>query len=219
MEHNNLPISVQSNMSLSRFAELGARDPDIAWPIYQALWKELTSTTAKQARPPVLFTVDGLSHISRLSEYLAPSMHYIHAHDLTLIDHFVSFLSGASTLPNGGLILGVDSNSNRPFSPSLDLAIVQSEIRTRTGRTDMPMYDPDSPYERIDERVLSTMRNVDLMKVKGLSRPEARTVLEYYARSGMLRANISDGLVNERWTLAGGGIVGELERASVKTGL
>lgn len=80
----------------------------------------------------------------------------------------------------------------------------------------MPMYDEKSPYERIDERVLSTMRNVDLMKIKGLSRPEARTLLEYYARSGMLRANISDGFVTERWTLAGGGIVGELERASVK---
>lgn len=216
MEHTNLPISVQSNMSLSRFAELGARDPDVAWPIYQALWKELTSTTAKQARPPVLFTVDGLSHMSRLSEYLAPSMHYIHAHDLALVDHFVSFLSGASTLPNGGLILGIDSNSNRPPSPSLDLAITQSEVRAQTGRTDLPMYDEKSPYDRIDERVLSTMRNVDLMKVENLSRLEARTLLEYYARSGMLRANISDGFVTERWTLAGGGVVGELERASVR---
>jgi len=203
-------------MSLSRFAELGARDPDVAWPIYQALWKELTSTTAKQARPPVLFTVDGLSHMSRLSEYLAPSMHYIHAHDLALVDHFVSFLSGASTLPNGGLILGIDSNSNRPPSPSLDLAITQSEVRAQTGRTDLPMYDEKSPYDRIDERVLSTMRNVDLMKVENLSRLEARTLLEYYARSGMLRANISDGFVTERWTLAGGGVVGELERASVR---
>ena len=116
-------------------------------------------------------------------------------------------------------MLGVDSSSNRPLSPSLDLAIAQSEIRARTGRTDMPMYDPDSPYERIDERVLSTMRNVDVMKMKGLSRTEARTVLEYYAKSGMFRANISDVLVNERWTLAGGGIVGELERASLRGGL
>lgn len=216
MEHD-LPISLQSNLSLSRLAELGARDADIAWPIFQALWKELTSTTAKQQRPPILFTVDGVSHISRLSEYLAPSMHYIHAHDLILVDHFISYLSGAKSLPNGGMVLGVDCASNRPFSPSLDLAIKQINIRSETGKTDLPLYDTENPYDRIDERVVSTMRNADVMKLQGFTREEARTMLEYYARSGMLRSNVTDGLVKERWTLAGGGVIGELERASLKS--
>lgn len=218
MEHT-LPISVQSNISLNRLAELGARDADIAWPIYQALWKELASTTAKQQRPPILLSADGLSHISRLSEYLAPSMHYIHAHDLALVDHFISHLSGARILPNGGMVLAVDSASNRPFSPSLDLAVKQIGIREATGKTDLPLYDEDSPYDRVDERVVSTLRSADVMKLQGFSREEARTMLEYYAKSGMLRADVTDIMVKERWTLAGGGNIGELEKGSVRSGI
>lgn len=218
MEHN-LPVTIQSNMSLSRLAEIGARDPDLAWPVFQALWKELTASSAKQQRPPVLLTVDGLAHISRLSEYLAPSMHYIHSHDLILVDHVISYLSGAKPLPNGGMVLGIDSRSNRPSSPSLDLAIQQSEIRKKTGKTDLPLYDIDSPYDRIDDRVVATMRSVDVMRVKGFSREETRIMLEYYAKSGMLRSTVTDMLVNERWTVSGGGIIAELERGSVRNGM
>ena len=57
------------------------------------------------------------------------------------------------------------------------------------------------------------------MKLQGFSREEARTMLEYYAKSGMLRADITDIMVKERWTLAGGGNIGELEKGSVRTGM
>ena len=33
-----IPIPVQSNISLFRFAKLGAEDRTIAWPIFCALW-------------------------------------------------------------------------------------------------------------------------------------------------------------------------------------
>jgi len=146
-------------------------------------------------------------------------MHYIHAHDLALVDHFISHLSGARILPNGGMVLAVDSASNRPFSPSLDLAVKQIGIREATGKTDLPLYDEDSPYDRVDERVVSTLRSADVMKLQGFSREEARTMLEYYAKSGMLRADVTDIMVKERWTLAGGGNIGELEKGSVRSGI
>jgi small subunit ribosomal protein S29 len=36
--------------------------------------------------------------------------------------------------------------------------------------------------------------------------------MEYFARSGLLRENINDEWVGEKWSLAGGGVVGELEK-------
>ena len=53
----SLPIPVPTGISLFRLCELGARDPDIAWPIFQALWSELTL----EGRPPILMCLDSLS--------------------------------------------------------------------------------------------------------------------------------------------------------------
>jgi small subunit ribosomal protein S29 len=57
---------------------------------------------------------------------------------------------------------------------------------------------------------------VDVLKVGGLSKEEARALIEYYAASGMLRAKVDEPFVTEKWSLAGMGNVGELERATVR---
>lgn len=36
--------------------------------------------------------------------------------------------------------------------------------------------------------------------------------MEYFAQSGILREQVNDNWVGEKWSLAGGGVVGELER-------
>jgi small subunit ribosomal protein S29 len=55
-----------------------------------------------------------------------------------------------------------------------------------------------------------------VIHVGGLSKDEARSIMEYYAESGMLRHQVNDGFVSEKWSLAGMGNIGELERASVR---
>ena len=80
------------------------------------------------------------------------------------------------------------------------------------------MHSPPAPnpYIKHDFRVLPTFSAVPVLRVDGLSRVEARTVLEYYAQSGMLRKSVDEKLVAEAWTLAGGGVVGELERLTAR---
>ena len=73
-----------------------------------------------------------------------------------------------------------------------------------------------NPYIKHDFRVLPTFSTVPILRVDGLSRVESRTVLEYYAKSGMLRTAVDERLVAEVWTLAGGGVVGELERMTAR---
>lgn len=210
-QKHQVPFPVQENMSLDRFAELGAQDPDASWPIFTALWKELQAP----GRPPILYTLDNIAHVARLSSYLTPDMYNIHACDLAILDHFVSHLSGSQPLQNGGIVLAADSESNRPKTAGLDLAIKQSEAAGQ-GAARLPLFDSASPYEVADPRVVELFRAVEVMRLKGLNTEEAKTLLEYYSKSGMLRQSVTQGLVTERLSMSGGGIVGELERTTIR---
>lgn len=205
-QKHDLPIPVQENISLSRFCELGARDPDIAWDFYQALWKELSAP----GRPSVMYTLDAVNHVMAPTAYLNADTENVHAHDLAIVRHFMNFLSGKEKLANGGVILAADSNSNRPGVPAFDFALERNQA-TQEGR-EVQAWDP---YVKVDKRVLDSLNGVDVWKLEGLSRDEAKGVMEYYAKSGMLRYTVNDRLIGEKWTLSGGGIIGALEKASV----
>lgn len=249
---------LQPNMTLYRLAETGANEPEQAWPIFQALWAELTIPHDKlpkpappaaeptegakgkakqpaapkdQTRPQIMLTLDGIAQVSRQSSYLAPNMHHIHGYDLTLVGQFMSYLSGAASLPNGGAVIAAETMSTRPATPSVDLAIKQSERHGSTRllgsgseegaakSTDEDLlYDTENPFQRHDERVLRALRSVPVLRLQGFTRDEARKVLEYYAQSGMMRARVTDALVNEKWASSGGGLIRELERSSVGLG-
>ncbi len=57
---------------------------------------------------------------------------------------------------------------------------------------------------------------MEIQRLKGLSKDEARGLMEYWAKSGLVRQKVNETLVGEKWTLSGGGVVGELERATVR---
>ena len=213
-KQHQLPISIQPNISLARFAQLGAGDVSLAWPIWRALWSELTAPSQPDSegldRPPVMVSMDGLNHIMRPSAYLDPDTKPIHAHDLALVRTFTDFLSSTTALPNGGLVLAATCSSNKASSPTLDhtLAYLSKPEGEKPSQWD--------PYAERDERVAASLKGVEVMKLQGLSKAEARGVMEYYAQSGMVREKVTEGLMSERWTTAGGGIIGELERAAVR---
>ncbi|KAI7307175.1 hypothetical protein KC315_g13861, partial [Hortaea werneckii] len=287
-----LPVPVQSNITLLRFAELGATDAELAWPVWQALWAELLapSQPSKEGlhRPPIFVSLDGLEYIMRDSAYLSAEAQPVHAHDLLLARDFVNLLSGSTGLPNGGTVLAAGSAGNRPSVPTLDFflnrnhletcnrsynAIVDrlaQQIPTLKNPADLDLTELDNlppnslppffltrldtlksrlretkdlaqvsrvlkdhnpavlqewnPYLPIDTRVAETMKpstgkggaGTPVQKLAGLSKTEARGIMEYYAQSGMLRQTVTEGLVSERWSLSGEGVVGELEKGSVR---
>ena len=61
-QDHQLPIPLPSNTTLFRLCELGARDPEVSWPIFEALMKELNTA----GMPPVLLAADGLNHIMKI---------------------------------------------------------------------------------------------------------------------------------------------------------
>ncbi|KAI9842012.1 MAG: 37S ribosomal protein S23 mitochondrial [Thelocarpon superellum] len=222
---HSLPIPLQDTISLARLAELGARDPDVAWPIFLALWAELTApSTDSHTRPPILISIDGIAHLMRTSQYRAADFGEIHAHDLSLVQHLMRYLSGTNDLTNGGAILGATSKSNNPSAPTFYHRIEEMEQETLLSSSSSSSSSSSfsssalstkhgiTPFTALDPRVLDSLRSTLVTTLPGLSHTEAKGLLQYYAASGILRARVDDPLVAERRALAGRGVVGELER-------
>ncbi|KAI0890165.1 mitochondrial ribosomal protein [Annulohypoxylon maeteangense] len=206
LDHLHLPISVNRGTSLAALAT-ATKEPEFAWPVFQSFWRELM----QPGRPPILFTLDGLSHIMRVSDYRTPSFDLIHSHDFGLIRLFTDALGGKSKFPNGGAVLGVCTKGNTPILPSFEKALEQA-IAARDGQ---PLPPRDPFYRKYDERVFEAMNGVQVLGVRGVSKAEARALMEYWAASGILRMRVDEKSVSEKWTLAGSGILGEMERVAL----
>ncbi|KAJ4296119.1 hypothetical protein N0V88_004821 [Collariella sp. IMI 366227] len=210
--HPELPQNIGANTTLLTLLN-AAKEPDAAWPVFQAFWNELTSTKAI-GRPPILFSLDGLAHIMKISDYRSPSYELIHSHDLALIRLFTDVLGGSAQFPAGGAVLAATSRNNAPRNPSMELALSQREAEQTEG-AEVPKKDPF--LRTYDDRSEAVLRAVQVLRLKGISKREARGLMEYWAASGMLRASVDDKAVTEKWTLAGSGVLGEMERATLLT--
>lgn len=206
LDHMQLPISVTRNMTLGALLN-ATKEPDFAWPVFQAFWKELLLP----GRPPILFSLDGLAHVMRVSEYRSPAFELIHSHDLGLVRMFADALGGRTTFANGAVVLGITAKNNAPLIPSLEKAILQA--RAAQAGEEIPARDPF--YRKYDERVFDALRGVQVMDIKGVSKTEARALMEYWAASGILRSRVDEKNVCEKWTMAGGGVLSEMERVAL----
>ncbi|PWY69532.1 putative mitochondrial ribosomal protein DAP3 [Aspergillus heteromorphus CBS 117.55] len=231
-EHTGLKAPVPAGTTLEDLAKMGIKDPAVSWNAFQALWAELGAKSAApgfekgfQPRPPMLVTVDGIAHWMKESKYNNVDVQPIHAHDLLFVRHFLSLLkpgTGQSSLPNGGMLLYATSASNSPTIPTLDVALKQVAARQAGVRPSAPEFPHPDLYAKTDQRVLDAFDSyglpapkegtLELQTLAGLTREEARGYLEYFAHSGLLRENLTDEWIGEKWSLAGGGVIGELER-------
>ncbi|KAJ6121667.1 hypothetical protein N7512_004132 [Penicillium capsulatum] len=213
--------------TLADLAQLGFQDAAIAWPVFQALWAELIATAPAagsekdfQTRPPMLVAVDGLAHWMGESAYRASDFTPVHAHDLVFVQHFLSVLkNGEASLKNGAMLLYATSTSNNPSNYSLEIGLEQLAARQNGISPSSPEYPSPEAFSNADPRVLElfkptekTSSVLELQTIGGLTRDETRGYLEYFARSGLLREHINETWVGEKWSLSGGGIIGELEK-------
>ena len=213
--------------TLEDLAKLGFQDAAVAWTAFQALWTELTATAPAagleknfQPRPPMVVAVDGLAHWMTESAYRASDFTPIHAHDLVFVNHFLSLLKdGEASLKNGGMLAYATSTSNNPTNYSLEIGMEQLAARQQGISPSSPDYPAPEAYSGADPRVLELFKpgekassQLELQTLGGLTRDETRGYLEYFAHSGLLRESINETWVGEKWSLSGGGIIGELEK-------
>jgi small subunit ribosomal protein S29 len=214
---HDLPISYEPSSNLHQFALLGASAPDISWPIFTALLAELTF----EGRPPLLIAADNISHLFVPTHYQVldepEKLRVVHPFDLLLVRFVVDYLTGMKSLPNGGLALGATSMSDviscHPFEIGLKLAIA----RDSDSNADISQFW--NKLEKIDERVLNQVLDLNLFKIRGIPKVQTRAMIEYWATNGLLRDAVSPSYINEKWTLSGGGVLGELESSLVSNSL
>ncbi|KAK2611407.1 hypothetical protein N8I77_004746 [Diaporthe amygdali] len=193
-----------------------ARETDQAWPVFSALWHELTLKSESSPRPPVLFALDGLAFTMRVSDYRNTAFEPIHSHDLAIVCMFTDLLSGKTALPSGGAVIAATCRSNSARNASMELAIERQLARQQgVAEADLPPRDPFS--RKYDARTDEVMEGTGLrvLNVRAVSKPEARALMEYWAASGMLRAAVDEREVTDKWQTGGNGIIGEMERAGL----
>ncbi|KAI9739507.1 MAG: 37S ribosomal protein S23 mitochondrial [Cirrosporium novae-zelandiae] len=206
-------FSLPANPTLYDLAKLGAEDLELAWPVFGTLWKDLTSTTGPNSRPPIFLSLDGLHHIMKpKTGYIDHDAKPIHSHDLALVKHFVDYLSGAKTLPNGGVVIAATSASNVPGLPLFETTLRRREAQiTSSPSSIVPEYDP---FRQPDLKIEGSLNAVDkVVKLCGTGKDEARGLVEYIARSGLVRVRVNEANFARWWCVSGGGVVGELEKA------
>lgn len=217
-DHTASKLPTSKKMTLADLATLGADEPSLAWSSWQALWKELNSTSrGKTVVPPVLLAVDSVDHWFDMTKYRSSDFKFIHAHQFLFIRQFVQLLFHTPTpgLANGGMILAATSGSNSPLAPSFHILLRQLEARAKGLQMTDPDFPLPKPYQKVEQRVLDLFHggeNTQVQELSGLTRLEAKGLLEYYARSGILKDTLTDIKISEKWTLSGGGIVGELTK-------
>ncbi|KAI1946114.1 hypothetical protein LOZ57_003865 [Ophidiomyces ophidiicola] len=223
-EHPQLKKLFNPKMSLAELATIGSQQPEMAWPVFQALWSELTATsptgnadsfTPFKPRPPMLVTIDGIAHWMHNTTYKNPDFKPIHAYDLVFVKHFLSLTSSpASSMPNGGLVLCATSTSNNPSVLTFKAGLNHLST-TRSHNNINPNELALEIYGKSDPRVISFFeeaKGLRRLNLGGLSKYETKCLLEYLARSGIMRKQVTPELVSEKWGLSGGGVIGELER-------
>lgn len=194
-----------------------AREADQAWPVFSALWHELTLKSESSPRPPLLFALDGLAFTMRVSDYRSTTFEPIHSHDLAIVRMFTDLLSGRTALPSGGAVIGATCRSNSARNPSMELAINRQLARQQGAQAEEEL-PPRDPFSRLyDARTDGVMEGtgLEVLDVRAVTKAEARALMEYWAASGMLRATVDEREVTDKWQTGGNGIIGEMERAGL----
>jgi small subunit ribosomal protein S29 len=157
-------------------------------------------------------TLDSLQFAMQDTLYRSPEFVPIHAHDLAIIKHLTDYLSGYERLPNGGAVIAATQRSHAPINITMNLSIKQVED-AQEGRR----ITPKDPFEKkYDLRTQQALAAVQVLRLGGLSKIEARGLMEYWAQSGVLRSVVDERSVAEKWALAGNGVIGEIERGALK---
>jgi small subunit ribosomal protein S29 len=214
----DLPISYDPASTLYQFAMLGVSTPDVAWPVFTALWDDLNSGAG--GRPPILVAADSISHIFSPSHYKTldenEKLIPVHSFDLLLPRFFVDLLTGTKPLPSGGIVLGATSRSDflpcKPLEIGIKLAQARNEAAQSGSSESIDVTRFWNPLEKIDQRVLDQASKLKLLELRGIPTDQARTMIEFWAQNGFVRDVVDPNYVSEKWTLSGGGILGELER-------
>jgi small subunit ribosomal protein S29 len=184
---------------LSQLIEAGNRDSNASNEVFLSFLDELTITEGRTtALPPVLFALDNFGQISLPTKYRDPDYKRIHAHELAIPNAFISFLNGTRKFQRGFAIAATSSTS--PRAEALGFAL---------------RGEPLPDYSKLDTRVHGTVQGAEVLRVGEMQKEEARGLLDYCRRTGLLRGDVDDEVLAQRYALSSG-IAREIVKGCVR---
>ncbi|KAH8148677.1 uncharacterized protein LAJ45_07388 [Morchella importuna] len=168
--------------TLLKLVDAGIEDSTVSHDIFMALIAELSMTD----RPPVLFALDNLSLISRLSENRDTGFAKIHAHDLGIPNIFLSYLNGTKDFPRG---LTIAATAPSPRTPDLTLAL---------------KGEKPGPWDKTDERIAPSIKGAKVVKCDPLRKEEVKTLMDWYTAGGIYKSAVTLETVAESYALSNG---------------
>ena len=113
------------------------------------------------------------------------------------------------------MILATSGGGNAPNTPVWDLVLQQ--IQAAKAGVPLPQL---APYSTPDTQVMALATDEasmpDILRLEGLSKAELKGLLGYFARSGLFQGTVDDLTVAEKWTLSGGGNVGDFVKLGAR---
>ena len=108
------------------------------------------------------------------------------------------------------------SDSSSPSEPSTTLSLKnegeKGEEEEEAAQSSTNSNPPTQQAAASWASLTPADSTIQVKRIQGLTKFEAKSLMEYWALSGILRAEVSERFVGEQWSVAGGGLPGELER-------
>jgi small subunit ribosomal protein S29 len=113
-----------------------------------------------------------------------------------------------------------DMSSPQTTTTETSSAAKPTETIEATGSSEATTSaESATPSETSETTAITTKRDSEglgVIRLQGITKPEAKNILEYWATSGMIRRQIEEKFVADQWTISGGGVLRELEKGCLR---
>jgi small subunit ribosomal protein S29 len=105
------------------------------------------------------------------------------------------------------------------LSPTSSSSAIPGAAAANTTLETTASSEPSTDAETTKTTAVSTQIGPNVLgviRLKGISKLEAKSILEYWATSGMVRRQIEEKFVADQWTVSGGGVLREMEKGCLR---
>ena len=102
------------------------------------------------------------------------------------------------------------------FSKAKEAKSTSAQVTPETSSTTENADTPPAESGLQSAKTENDLEQLGVIRLQGITKAEAKAILEYWAMSGMVRRQIGEDFVAEKWTVSGGGVLKEMERGVLR---
>ncbi|EEB07550.1 ribosomal protein subunit S23 [Schizosaccharomyces japonicus yFS275] len=184
---SDTPSALQNVSHLHDLLSIGVKNTTAAPAVLKLFFQQLQQLHLVDNAPvQILLTVDNLSIFTVPTRYKDPENKPIHPFNFQFINMIMEFLSGKRYFEHG-TVLAATSSRPQVSTPSLNQALGKKA---------------PNPYANLDDRVLQTLKEVNVLQSEPYSLEEARALMTYFVEANVCLESLDKHQQN--YVLSGG---------------